>query len=160
MRIYLLLLSSLLSLLTSVSFGAEADSVTIPDSLKKHTFQIELSKGYVSGIMIVSEGEDNIMGSMINEFGVSAIDFSYNKKSGKIRLKNVIGFLNKWYIKMILKNDISYCLHILYGTPYTKKAAYEVCRTEDKVSIINKKRHITYTFSPLSQELNTNETQE
>lgn len=112
-------------------------------------FRIEMQKGYVSGIMITGESDEYINGSMVNEFGISAIDFTFSKKKGKVKLINVGSFLNKWYIKQVLKNDINFALHILYGTPYNKKHNYEVTREGPNLIIFNTKRKIKYIFSPL-----------
>lgn len=128
--------------------GAE-DSVLMPNQLQRYTFQIETSKGGVSGILLANSSGQAIMGSMVNEFGVSAIDFSYSTAKNKIKLLRVISFLNKWYIKKVLANDIRYCIHELYGTPYKKKHSYVVERQGSTVSVFNKKRNIRYTFTPL-----------
>lgn len=152
MRVFLLFLSSLVALLTFNLRANEVDSVIHASPLQKHTFQIETSNGFVSGVLLVSENDENINGSMINEFGVSAIDFSYSKKKQKVKLLNVVSFLDKWYIKQVLKKDIKYCLHILYGVPFKKKHSYEVAATEDSVSIINLRRHLKYTFSSIHED--------
>lgn len=160
MRAFLLFLSSFIALLTFNMSAIEVDSVMQSSPLQKHTFQIETSNGFVSGILLVSEDDENINGSMINEFGISAIDFSYSKKKQKVKLLSVISFLNKWYIKHVLKNDIKFCLHVLYDVPFKKKHNYEVVHTVDSISIINNKRHLKYTFSPLTISTNEDDTEE
>lgn len=135
------------------AFGVKAnepDSVTDNKQLERYTFLIETGKAYVSGLMLVNENEDFINGSMINEFGVSAIDFTYSRKKRKVKLVNVAGFLNKWYIKMVMKEDIRFCLHTIYDIPYDKKNNYEVTRTGDTVSVFNCKRNIKYSFTPFN----------
>lgn len=160
MRAFLLFLSSLVALLTFNLRANEVNSVMHASPLQKHTFQIETSNGFVSGVLLVSENDENINGSMINEFGVSAIDFSYSKKKQKVKLLSVVSFLNKWYIKQVLKNDIKFCIHILYGIPFKKKHNYEVIHRVDSVTIINNNRHLKYTFSPLTIPTNENDSEE
>lgn len=161
MRTFLLFLSSLFLLLIPYTAKAQEENAEVPtERLQSYSFQIETSKGYISGILLANDDGNQIKGSMINEFGVSAIDFTYNKEKQKLKLVSVIGFLNKWYIKMVLKNDIRFCLHILYNTPYEKKHNYEIIRTVDSTSIINTKRNLKYTFSPISQATLTDDTQE
>lgn len=160
MRAFLLFLSSLVALLTFNLRANEVDSIMQSSPLQKHTFQIETSNGFISGILLVNESDEYINGSMINEFGVSAIDFSYSKEKQKVKLLNVISFLNKWYIKQVLKNDIKFCLHVLYNTPFKKKHNYEVTRTIDSVTIINNKRHLKYSFSPLTIPTNEDDSEE
>ena len=150
MRRYLLFLNSLLFVCTFGVWAKDIDSTESYRQLQRYTFQIETSKAFVSGLLLANEDDEAINGSMINEFGVSAIDFTYSKKKQKVKLLNVVSFLNKWYIKMVLKNDLKFCLHILYNTPFNSKNNYEVVRSGETVSIINHKRNLKYTFTPIN----------
>ncbi len=150
MRRFLLFLNSLLFVCTFGAWANDIDTMEVNHQLQRYTFQIETDKAFVSGLLLANESDKVINGSMINEFGVSAIDFTYSKKKQKVKLMNVVSFLNKWYIKMVLKNDLKFCLHILYGTPFNKKNKYEIVRKDDTVSIINHKRNLKYTFTPLN----------
>lgn len=152
MRAFLLfLLSSVLTVCNAFA-ASETDTHTDASETRKMAFRIEMQKGYVSGIMICAETEDAINGSLVNEFGISAIDFSYTKKKEKVKLINVGSFLNKWYIKQVLKNDINFAIHILYDIPLKKGNNYEVSRDGENVTIFNTKRNIKYTFSPLQNK--------
>lgn len=152
MRAFLLfLLSSVLTVCNAFA-ASEIDTQTDAQETRKMAFRIEMQKGYVSGIMICAETEDVINGSLVNEFGISAIDFSYTKKKEKVKLINVGSFLNKWYIKQVLKNDINFAIHILYDIPFKKGNNYEVSRDGENVTIFNTKRNIKYTFSPLQNK--------
>lgn len=152
MRAFLLfLLSSVLTVCNAFA-ASEIDTQTDAQETRKMAFRIEMQKGYVSGIMICAETEDAINGSLVNEFGISAIDFSYTKKKEKVKLINVGSFLNKWYIKQVLKNDINFAIHILYDIPFKKGNNYEVSRDGENVTIFNTKRNIKYTFSPLQNK--------
>ncbi|MCM1449311.1 MAG: hypothetical protein NC082_03135 [Clostridiales bacterium] len=156
MRICLLFLSIFLPLIVvnaQIGIPAEQSAMT-----SRFTLDISMSKGHLSGILIAKNQEDTIIGTMVNEFGVTALSFVYEKKSHRIKLHDVIGFLNKWYIKRVLRSDIKYCLHILYGTPAKEKRYYIVSRNDNEIILTNTKRQITYTFSPI-QEQNVNDQQ-
>lgn len=157
MRIFLLFLSSLLSLSAFSAEVDDMDSARRPDPLIRYSFQIETSNSHISGILLLNETDDCIKGSMINEFGISAISFSYSKKKEKIKLLSVVNFLNKWYIKRVLREDLKYCLHVLLDTPYCRKHGYEVVSSDGAVSVINKKRHLKYSFSPLPVAIDEND---
>lgn len=147
-------LLSLVSLISVYAIGLCANDTDHMDEnlqLRKYSFMIETEKAFVSGLLLANENDEGINGSMINEFGVSAIDFTYSKRKQKVRLLSVAGFLNKWYIKMVLKKDLMCCLHILYGIPFNSEGRYEVVRSGDSVSIINRKRNLKYTFTPLNR---------
>lgn len=152
MKRFLLFLNSLLIVCTFGIRANDIDSAEVIHKLQRYSFQIETKKAFISGLLLANENDRVIIGSMINEFGVSAIDFTYKKKKQKVKLQNVVSFLNKWYIKMVLKNDLKFCLHILYGTPFKSKNNYDVVHIGDTVSIINHKRNLKYTFTPLNQK--------
>ena len=116
---------------------------------QRYAFQIETSNAVISGLMIVVDDDENITGSMINEFGISALDFRYSKKNQKVRLLNVIKFLNRWYIKRTLKSDIQCFLQLLYDRPCRSAHKYEITHTDEGVSVFNSKRDIKYTFTRL-----------
>jgi len=124
MKRFLLFLNSLLFVCAIGLCANDIDSTDVNNQLQRYAFQIETDKAFVSGLLLANESEDVINGSMINEFGVSAIDFTYSKRKQKVKLLNVVSFLNKWYIRMVLKNDLKFCLHILYGTPFNKNALW------------------------------------
>lgn len=65
-----------------------------------------MSKGYVSGVCIMANDGSVIKGSLFNEFGISAIDFTYQPDKKKVKLLSVIKILNKWYIKKVLRKDL------------------------------------------------------
>lgn len=100
----------------------------------RYNAQIETPKGYVSGICILLNDSTEIKGSFFNEFGISAIDYSYLKKKEKIKLHHVMGFMNKWYIKKQLKKDLLCLMHNLRK---------ETCQYK------NDRYNITYSLTPM-----------
>lgn len=160
MKRFFLFLNSILLVCTFSLRANDVDSMETYRQLQRYSFRIETEKAFVSGLFLANEGDENIVGSMVNEFGVSAIDFTYSKKKQKVKLLNVVSFLNKWYIKRVLKRDIKFCIHILYSMPCSSKNEYEIVRVGSTVSIINHKRNITYSFTPLNyKEANETEKQ-
>lgn len=88
----------------------QAQKVTFPDSIGqkvRYAATIEMKKGYMSGICIMVNDEGLIKGSLFNEFGISALDFTYQPETRKIKLLSVIKMLNKWYIKRVLRKDLA-----------------------------------------------------
>lgn len=150
MRLCLVFLSSIFALLLGDIYAQENLLTQDSELRERYSFQIETEKASISGIMILHVTDEEIIGSMINEFGVSAIDFIYNRKKDKVKLVNVVCFLNKWYIKLVLKNDIKLCIHVLFDIPYKENKNYLIEASDDTVSIFNKKRKLRYSFSPLT----------
>lgn len=103
----------------------------------KYAATIEMKKGYISGICFLSEEGDMIKGSLFNEFGISAFDFTYLRSKQKVKLENVIKMLDKWYIKRVLRKDM---VHVLENLQ------------RGVTSYSNDKYHINYQFSRLKDE--------
>lgn len=105
-------LCGLFSLFPLLPISAQdiADQHPLPDSIgskMKYNASIEMKKGYLSGICILIRDKDGYKGSIFNEFGISVLDFTYQPVTGKVKLENVIQLLDKWYIKRLLKQDLS-----------------------------------------------------
>ena len=102
----------------------------------RYTALIEMPKAYLSGICILLREDEVLKGAVFNEFGVSAVDFSYYPKKDKVKLHHVIKMLNRWYIKRILKKDLRELIH---------------CLQQGDTQYRNEKYKIYYKFTPLEK---------
>lgn len=95
--------------------NAKSENITFPtDSCNvSYKMYIEFGKGYLSGICILGKENNIIKSSIINEFGVSIMDFTYDMKKDKVKLMYVMNTLNKWYIKRVLKKDLKEVVHLM-----------------------------------------------
>jgi hypothetical protein len=94
------------------------------------------------------------MGTVVNEFGINAFDFVYNKEKQEVKLIDVISFIDKWYIKKALKED----LEALLSLNEKKDKNKEITKQEDDTIILNDKRYkITYTLTPLVEQIDQEE---
>ncbi|WP_315363476.1 hypothetical protein [Prevotella jejuni] len=146
MRKYLLLISILLLSLASLTVQAQ-DSLIVQqapllDSIgckTRYATTIELSKGYLSGITIMVREADVYHGVLFNEFGITALEFTYQPQTKKVELIEVIAMLDKWYIRRVLKNDLQHVMeNLMKGNPTYKDEKY----------------HISYKFSVMSNDEN------
>jgi hypothetical protein len=95
--------------------------------------------------------EQNIVGTVMNEFGVKAFDFTFNGKKAKVL--NVVGPLNKWYIRKILKADFTFIMsNIRQGQDVTKKKRTLTFSPDGEMLFTNSRYNIRYTFTPLNSE--------
>lgn len=105
-----------------------ADQQPFADSIgsrAKYAATIEMQKGYISGICILASEPDNYRGVIFNEFGITAIEFTYAKK--KVKLENVIKMLDKWYIKRVLRRDLAQVVeNLLNGISTYKDKKYNI----------------------------------
>lgn len=93
----------------------------VNDGDKVHyNLQIEIRESCLSGICIMVNNEGTIASSIINEFGISLIDFTYSEKKNRIKLHNIIKPLNRWYIKRFIKRSLKKMINVMKsgGTEY------------------------------------------
>lgn len=142
LRKYLLSLNiALLCLFSSAmraqSYGTVQSVLPSEGESVKFSSLIQFPKAYVSGICMLKATVENITGSIFNEFGVSFITFVYNKEKEKIKLVSLSKPLDKWYIRLVLKQDLVAVMKVLErgGCEYQ-----------------NNLRGITYKFEPIEED--------
>lgn len=132
--IYLLFVSQLAVMrLFAQSTFSEAEGGRI-----RYAASIEMPKAYLSGICVLLREGDVIRGSLFNEFGVTALDFTYHPESQKVKLHHVIKLMDKWYIRRVLRKDLAQLM---------------LCLQQGETKYHNERRQITYQFNPLEDEI-------
>lgn len=145
MKNCLLLISLLFASLASHAQALQYDT----DSLRRYNSTITFGKAALTGICLIKDVDGEVRGTIVNEFGIKALDFAYNKRRDKVKLQNVIKFMDRWYIKKVVKADIA----TLLRTENTQKQLRRRTLTvtpEGSVSLTNEKYNINYTFTPLT----------
>ena len=146
------LLISLLMLLSALSVSAQDSSDSLfsfQGNTLKYNMSIQRKEMNITGICMMRRTGNDIIGSVVNEFGIKAFDFDYNIDKKKVKLNNVVGFINKWYIRKILKGDLKYLFS--YGKNKEKNKNRDVIIGADKsIEMDNNKFHLKYVFTPLN----------
>jgi len=146
------LLISLLMLLSALSVSAQDSSDSLfsfQGNTLKYNMSIQRKEMNITGICMMRSTGNDIIGSVVNEFGIKAFDFDYNIDKKKVKLNNVVGFINKWYIRKILKGDLKYLFS--YGKNMEKDKNRDVIIGADKsIEMDNNKFHLKYVFTPLN----------
>ena len=126
------------SSLAAIKLYAQSTFPASEGERMKYNPYIEMPRSYVSGIMILMNDNNEIKGSLFNEFGVTALDFSYLPKKNKVKLHNVVKMMDKWYIRRVLRKDLAHMM---------------VCLQKGETAYQNERHHITYKFTPLADEV-------
>ena len=164
MRICLALISLLYLSYYNPCFGnkrveyalSEKDSVIS----REYSLITQIRGQEITGICLINISLDSgVVGTVINEMGVKAFDFSYS--NGKVNIFNVVNPLNKWYIRKILKKDFWFILSNLDETGCFKDAVWKkrtLVQTSDNKIVVDDNRYkITYTFIPMRRITENNE---
>lgn len=114
------------------TFPADGESIRYTAYIE-HRMNTD-KQGYVSGICILHRDGDIIHGSLFNEFGITALDFTYRLEKKKVKLHTVMPMMNKWYIRKVLKKDLRQLMTGLQNGETTWK---------------DERYHIEYQLTPL-----------
>ena len=133
-HLYLLCISLLLAL--PISVQAQTTFPSAEGERAKYAAYIEMPKAYVSGICVLLQEDGLIKGSLFNEFGITALDFTYNPQRDKVKLHSVMKMMDKWYIRKVLKKDLRQVMKTL---------------KEGQTEYTNQRRHIVYRFHGIEE---------
>lgn len=124
-------------------------AVAHDSTLCRYDAVISTAKGDITGFLILRKCNDAIIGSLINEFGFSILDFKFLTGPRKLKLLNVSDLIDKWYIRRVIKSDLTCCICLLFDIPVTPSTKYETATGPDGgIKVVNLKQAITYFFSP------------
>lgn len=119
-----------------ISVQAQTTFPSAEGERAKYAAYIEMPKAYVSGICVLLQEDGLIKGSLFNEFGITALDFTYNPQRDKIKLHSVMKMMDKWYIRKVLKKDLRQVMKTL---------------KEGQTEYTNQRRHIVYRFHGIEE---------
>lgn len=107
----------------------------------------------MTGICIINISADSsIVGTIVNEFGIKAFDFSYSM--GRAKLFNVISHLDKWYIRKVLRNDFRFILANMFfnNSEISEKKRTMKKMADGRITVVNNRHKISYSFLSLTQK--------
>lgn len=153
-RIRYFLLSSLL-LFCVTSRAQKHYIIDCADSAGKQEYKMNIGvkDTDVSGILVLKcDSSSGFRCALMNEFGISALNFCVSADRKKVALVSVISFLDKWYIRKVLKSDLEY-LFSATEDDLEKESHDRIIRRDDTGVILeNKKYGITYTLEQLKDK--------
>jgi hypothetical protein len=119
-----------------------------PGHTGKYRIHIQSNRMNMTGILIIKPAGDEWRGSMINEFGIKAFDFIVKKQ--RCKLLNTVSLLNKWYIRKIIANDLSFLFRATQRGEMVKGKSLTF-QSDGMFRIRNERQHIEYIFQPLTE---------
>lgn len=128
-------------LLCFITFNERSYASESNDANRRYAVRIDIRNAYISGVCIMHSDNDRTLSSIVNEFGVSALTFSYDERNRKVKIINILKQMNKAYIRKVLKSDLKKILPELRD--YTAEGSY---------TYRNPRIDIRYSFTPLSFE--------
>ena len=80
---------------------------------QRYHFQLDFRKAYLSGVLSMLMEDGVIRCAVVNEFGVSTIEFIYSPAKDKVKIIYLVSRLNRWYIKKVIRRDLKAVMHCL-----------------------------------------------
>ena len=137
-----------------LSDSVEVDTVVTDSAeIRQYDLLLEVGPQQLSGIFLIQmKSPTEIIGTVINEFGLTAFDFVYNGK--KTKLSNLPPFLDKWYIRKVLQADMSFFFSNLPKQKDASKPSRQITFSPDgEINMTNFRFKIKYTFTPIKDEI-------
>ena len=107
----------------------------------------------LTGICIIRTDEGGSKGTIMNEFGVNALDFTLSADRKKVRLQHVVAMMDKWYVKRVVRKDLQY-LFSATMSPQTKGRRTVVRTAAGSVTLENEKYKLKYSLKPINRQDN------
>lgn len=132
--------------------GEEADA-TDSLSYKEYELLIQARGHDITGLCAMTATNDGRMeGTFINEFGLKVFDFIFTNDKRKAKVFNVFGPMNKWYIRKMLSNDMTFTLRHMQQSDTTAKGIRSISFDADgAIHVRNNRFKIFYTFTPIKR---------
>lgn len=146
-----LLWISLLAGIGSASAAGPAPFLPAEEGVRaQYTVTIGWKQARITGICIMKSLGGEIVGSLVNEFGIRAFDFRYDPRREVLKIENPIGFLDRWYIRKGLRSDLRILFRAADGVLPCERGGRRIERLEDgSLQLENRRRGLSYRFSPM-----------
>lgn len=119
-----------LLLAAGIAITAVAQPLPLKDGERqRREIQIDIGRACLSGILVMLQEDDTLKASVVNEFGVSFMDFTYSATNDKVKLVSLTARLDKWYIRRMLRRDLLQLIHRMQRGETTykgKRATYRI----------------------------------
>ena len=125
------------SLFLVIGTHAQTTFPTADGERSRYDAYIELSRAFISGICALQREDGVVNGCLFNEFGITALDFTYYPERKKVKLHHVLKAIDKWYIRRVLRKDLAQ----LFTGLQNGETRYR-----------NDRQKITYLFTPIEEK--------
>ena len=122
-------------------------SIFDTEDASQYRVRIKMAQAELTGILVLKYMDTEWRGSLVNEFGIKAFDFTASQK--KCELQNVIPYLNKWYIRRTIESDFAY---LLWSEQQKNVKGKSLDQLPDGAFLLkNEKRGIEYLFQRINK---------
>lgn len=126
--------------------GLRAQTSLLPDcgTTRRYAVSVTMPRAALSGICLLradsattTGGAATLRGTIVNEFGLTAMSFEDEPGKGRVRLADLVPMLDKWYVRRTLRRDLHRLLEAL---------------REGRTTYRNERRSIDYQLTPMRDD--------
>lgn len=153
MKAFLLSISLMLwSLAAWASGGRNSFFPEIEGERMEYRVTLDFGRAHFSGICVMKCLHGEIVGTLMNEFGLRAFDIRYDPHRGRVRLTNLLELLDRWYIRKTLRRDLTLLLRNGDSEVPLKLRGRRIRRLDDGTLALNHiRRELNLKFTPLNR---------
>lgn len=142
-------LLSISLLLCTVVLWAQSPLLSL-DGRHHYRVTIAARGAELSGICIIKTDGEGSRGSVVNEFGIHALDFTVSPDRKKVKLLNVMPAMNRWYIKRVVRGDLKFLFNATQN-PQRKGKRTVTVDSDQTVTLVNSKYRLKYSFLEINE---------
>lgn len=146
-----LLLISLLWVTSSISAQYSLLGQPVYDAPLLYRADFSFQGKAIGGLCILKHDGEKILGSVVNEFGIKAFDFTFFTESQKVRLHHVVDFMDKWYICKVIRKDLAFLFSARESLENRNRKV--LFHDDGSVQLENKRYQIIYKFYPVDNDV-------
>lgn len=158
-----LLIASLLATVWAAGFGggnpptrtgavtACCDFLVGLGGRQQYAFTLKARGAEVTGICVVKTDDEGTRGSLVNEFGIHALDFTLSADRQRVILLNVMPALNRWYIRRVVRRDLE-GLFQAQAAGRTKGGRVVSIEADGTVTLTNERHKLKYSLRAINTD--------
>ena len=139
-----------LSLLLAVVCASAAGYLLPLDGHRQYSVAMTIRGTQLSGLCLVRVSDEGYRGSIVNEFGIHALDFTLSPDRQRVRLYNLLPAMNRWYIKRVVRGDLKFLFNATQN-PQRKGKRTVTVDSDQTVTLVNSKYRLKYSFLEINE---------
>lgn len=136
------------SMLLTVAAVYAGDWLVSLGGRRQFTVEIVARGTQLTGLcMVRTDADGSSRGTMVNEFGIHALDFTLTADRRRLRLHNVMPWMDCWYIRRVVRRDLQ---RLFAATAAGSQGRHRRLALEADGTVIleNEKYNLKYSFKP------------
>ena len=136
---------------TLTAAGRQPFFPTAEGQRAEYAVTLDFGRAHLTGVCVAKCLDGEIVGTLMNEFGIRAFDFRCNPHGGRVELSNLTAMLDRWYIRRTLRRDLALLLRCgAPDRPLKHRGRLLELHPDGTLSLTHLRRTLTLGFTRLN----------